>query len=398
LLHSGDFSTTFEFQREKSDVRDMKCSAQGYGFWGLWAMLLPILGFSQHPVPCFPIWQGFSQQWGYNHGIGRLGDWVENVSEGDSCAILCSHAAATGKGADGANFTQYYARIHSDLVQTQSGVATFDLTGKEGAYIAEVQTAEADFLEAEDSHTQYTVVLNGFDLRTADDAMPDNFQELDIEIDSVWRDTAAAKVHFRMRVALRFACKGVECEPLNQVVDYRLKLYWLALGGHGFHSQTATFGSGRAWEKNDTTVMAPFPRVALLGDAHYPLATAAITGLHMQLDDAHHMLGWESSLQAGHYGQGLLMTQMGMTFVQNSPTMRATYKERRAAHGHPPAKSAIKPKSGNLAWEMDVTLLQFEDAEIVPERNSGTITLDPFRRRPEFEGNEADPSLVEIHR
>ena len=100
---------------------------------GLLCVLLPFPVIGQAlGSNCFPIWQGFSHQWGYNHRINRLGDWVENVSEGDSCIVKGTHTAASGSGADIATFAQYFTTVHSDLVETRSGVATFNLSGKEG--------------------------------------------------------------------------------------------------------------------------------------------------------------------------------------------------------------------------------------------------------------------------
>jgi hypothetical protein len=376
----------------------MKCSTMRFWAYSMLAMLLPSMVFGQQNKACFPVWQGFSQIWGYNHRINRLGDWVENVSEGDSCKLLSSHAAASGSGADRADFTQYYAAIQSDLLQTQSGIATFNLSGKEGDYIAEVQTADVSFLEANELGTHYEVLLNGFDLCTANGAKADKIQALDIAIDSVWRDLPARKVYFRMRVALQFACSSAECESLNQVVDYRLKLYWLALGGQGFVSDRSTFGSGRAWEKQDTAPTPPMARVALLGEARFPKATAGITGLHIQLDDEHHMLTWESRLQAAQYDKGLLMVYLRMAFVQNHPSMYAAFKARYSGHPRPPAHWAVKRKPGSLAWEMDVALLQFEDAEITPHSRNGSVDWKTKHGAQMDAANEAAENVVEIVR
>ncbi len=341
----------------------------------LWAMLLPLPILGQAlGSNCFPIWQGFSHQWGYNHRINRLGDWVENVSEGDSCTIKGTHSAASGSGADVLDFTQYLTTVHSDLVETRSGVVTFSLSGKEGEYVAEIQTGEAQFLAASDSTTAYEVLLNGFDLCTANGAKADKIQSLDMAIDSVWRERGSQIVHFRIKAALKFSCSSPECEPLNQIVDYRLRLFWTAVGGQGFASVRSTFGSGRAWEKSDTAAGPPLlARVAMLGDAHYAKATVGITGLHLQLDGEHHFRVLEAIVRPQQFAKGLMMVQVGMYFEQNHPGMYAAYKEHYAGGLKPPAKWAVKSKAGNMAWEMDLSLLQFEDAAFEPEKRSGEI-------------------------
>jgi hypothetical protein len=81
------------------------------------------------------------------------------------------------------------------------------------------------------------------------------------------------------------------------------------------------------------------------------------------------MLVWESYLQAERYDQGLLMAHVGMAFVQNNPFMRAAYKQRHQGFSvHPP-----RARAGSLAWEMDVVLLQFEDATIQAHSRLGKI-------------------------
>jgi hypothetical protein len=336
-------------------------------------MLLSIQGRAQSTVNCFPLWQGFSQAWGYNHRIHRLGDWVAATGNAGECKAALGHAAASGSGADAAEFTQYYAWIQSDLLSFQEGITTLSLSGKEGEFIAVAEQDEADFLDAADSNVHFEVLLDGFDLCTSEGVKADKIQSLDMAIDSVWRDRAAGKVRFRLRAAMRFSCSSAECEALNQIVDYQLRIHWLAIEGHGFQSIRSSYGSGRDWEKNDTATPPPMAKVALLGDARYPTATAGITGLHMQLDREAHLLGWESRIQPFDYKKGLLTLGLRMDFVQNRPTMYAAYKERFEGRLRPPARRTVKRRAGNMVWEMDVALLQFEDAKVSHHLRKGTV-------------------------
>lgn len=349
----------------------LKCMlAMAIGLW-LGPMLSPLA--AQSTPPCIPIWQGFSQTWGYNHRIARLGDWVQSAKRGDSCIVQSTHAAASGSGSDIAEFKQYYAVLNSELLQSQEGKHCFELSGKEGEFITEIHDGEAAFPEISDPDAQYEVLLNGFDLVTANGAKADKILSLDIAVDSVWRDVPAHLLRFKMRVAIKFACSSAECEALNQIVDYQLCLHWLAIGGHGFQAQRSTFGSGRDWEKVDTAAALPLARVAMVGPARYPRATAGIVGLHLQLDDEHHMQAWESRLKTTSYENGLLLLQVGMVFKENGAGMHAAFKDRYEGRPKPPAKWVVKRKAGSMAWEMDVAMLQFEEATIRVRSRSGAI-------------------------
>jgi hypothetical protein len=327
-------------------------------------MLLPLVSIAQSSGDCFPLWQGFSQRWGYNHRIHRLGDWVVADGVPGECKGELGHAAATGSGADSAAFTQYYAWVRSDLVDFQQGTTTFQLTGKEGESIVLVEDAAVALPDVADPYAQFEVLLNGFDLCTADGAKADKIQSLDLGIDSVWVDPAAGKVRFRMRVGMRFSCASAECEALNQVVDYRLQVWWLAVGGPGFVSTRSSYGSARDWEKTDTADLPPIAKVALLGDARYPAATVGIRGLHIQLDREQHMLGWESRVQCFGYVDGLLTLGVRMHFQQHDPDMYGAFKRHYAGGVRPPARWVVKRKAGKMVWEMDVALLQFESAQV----------------------------------
>jgi hypothetical protein len=335
---------------------------------------LPLGLCAQSTKDCFPVWQGFSQQWGYNHRIHRLGDWVAAAGKPGECKGVAGHAAATGSGADSAAFTQYYAWVRSGLVHFREGSSVIQLTGKEGESIVAVEQGGVAMADIADPHAQFEVVMNGFDLYAADGTKADKIHALDIAVDSVWVDRAAGMLRFRMQVGIRFSCSSAECEVLNQVVDYRLQVFWMAMGGQGFHSLRSSYGSGRDWEKHDTTAELPAAKVALLGDAHYPVATMGITGLHVRLDREHHMLGWESRVQALDYQNGLMTMGIQMHFQQNHPSMHGEFRKYYAGHIHPPARWVVQRKAGKMVWEMDVALLQFEAAEVENGMRKGGIS------------------------
>ena len=61
-----------------------------------------------------------------------------------------------------------------------------------------------------------------------------------------------------------------------------------------------------------------------------------------------------------------------MAFVQNNGFMQAAYRQRqKGMHLNAP-----KAHAGSLAWEMNVALLQFEEATIEPLSRVGHVPLD----------------------
>jgi hypothetical protein len=156
----------------------------------------------------------------------------------------------------------------------------------------------------------------------------------------------------------------LDCEPLNQVVDYELQVHWQAIGGPGFQPIRSSYDGSRSWEKQDTAPPAPVAKVVLLGDPHYRQATVGITGLHMQLDRPSLMLAWDSHFECSPFTNGLLTILLRMDFVQNSSDMNDKRRAARKSKPRPAAKWNIRPHAGTMVWEMDVSLLQFEEAVI----------------------------------
>ncbi|MFM2375266.1 MAG: hypothetical protein RLZZ165_363 [Bacteroidota bacterium] len=354
-------------------------------------MAAATIGKSQSTNACFPIWNGFVQEWQYPHRMERMGDWVAVSGNLGECKARLSHAAAGGYGADQADFTQYYTWIQTSLVDFREGVTSLSLAGKEGMYIAVVAEEAVDFPpEKKDEGSEFEVLLNGFDLCAAQGAEADNVHALDMEIDSVWRTPSDSRLHFRVRAAVRLSCSSRECEMLNSVVEYNLRIHWIALKGQGFHSLRSTYGSSRSWGRADTAAPLPIPKVALLGDGHYPRACAGITGLHLQLDREQHLLGWESRIQPITYRDGLLTLGLRMDFWQSQPPPHPPSGQRNPARLRPSAHAPLHTKPGNMVWEMEVALLQFEDAEIDQRLHKGSLEWKASRKsRPAPTSQEA---------
>lgn len=346
-------------------------------------VLLPFWGWTQGARECFPLWQGFSQSWGYNHRIQRLGDWVERTGNASECKATLHHAAASGSGADSATYEQHYAWVRSPLVQHREGVVKFALSGREKQPISASERVRVTLPDL-DEHCNAEVLLQGFDLRTSEGVKADKLHAFDLGIDSISIDPVRHEVQFRIKTELLFSCSSAECEALNQVVDYQLEVHWIVVAGQGFKSLPSSFGSSRAWEKHDTTAIPPMAQVALLGEARYADATAGIRGLHVLLDREAHMLGWESRIQPLKYEKGLLTLALRIDFRQNGSDMATPYKANYEGHPRPPASCALKHREGNLVWEMDVAMLQFEGADITYHTQQGGIM---WHTRP---GRQAD--------
>ena len=73
-------------------------------------------------------WQGFSQDWTYNHRLNRMADYV---TEKDNAFLLC-HAGASGTGADSGRFVQHYTMVETPEAQFYTGSVEIKFEGKEG--------------------------------------------------------------------------------------------------------------------------------------------------------------------------------------------------------------------------------------------------------------------------
>ncbi|MEM7036562.1 MAG: hypothetical protein AAF570_06230, partial [Bacteroidota bacterium] len=116
---------------------------------------------------CMLLWNGFSQQWGYNHRLNRIGNYVLNDAEkGTDCQGEMVHTAASGSGADSAAYAGYYSAVFAHGVDFSQQSVFLELMGKEKEEIT--ATYEGSFFQADIGKKDMgaEVVMNGFDLRT----------------------------------------------------------------------------------------------------------------------------------------------------------------------------------------------------------------------------------------
>lgn len=345
--------------------------------WILGALFLFVINSllcAQSQPLSIPVWQGFSQYWGYNHRINRLGDWLEYQNSDSGQALQAKHFAASGSGSDEAVIRQYYSTIQAPKSAFEMGYVDFEIEAKEGESVVAQRGVSANFTKQFAASAHAEMILAGFDLVTAGDAKADKLQAFSIQIDEVAHLAESGEVQARVSVSLRMACGSAECQSFNQEVKYRLRVYWTAILGEGFSSKTRLLETAQAWEKKAIQPDSEPERLALAGDAAYPKLTAGIKKLAVTLDDEQHLLGWESWVHPLSDFKNLLWIEMNMRFVQQQPSMYAAFKRNYTGWPKPPAKWVVKRKSGTAKWEMLLCMLMFEDATIENHTKSDTIT------------------------
>ncbi len=206
-------------------------------------------------VPLY-IWNGFSHHWGYNHRVNRLGDYLE-VKEGKVSVV---HTAASGSGADVADFTSYYTKVEAPGIARKYGVTRIHLEGRKGNLIECGQWVTAELKTVPERGC--AVVLNGFDLFPTEGFKPDKFIEFQVSIDSVTylepepflpdangSFPEPVKVSFYIRVAFNFACSTPECARFKRISSYELDVHWLTFISD-FSSEMQRVANPISWTKD----------------------------------------------------------------------------------------------------------------------------------------------------
>lgn len=345
-------------------------------------MLMSGFLYGQQDEDRVSLWNGFSQSWGYNHRLNRLGDWVENTKPmPDSCDAVSVHAAASGSGSDVAEYHSYLTLLSSKQVHFKPGEMVFVLEGRENGWLE--ASAEASYFDPwlGEKDVQYEVVLNGFDMYAVAPAKADKLHDLYLGVDTIWVDSAAHLLHFRMRVRMRLACSSPGCEWFKNIVHYQVKLQYLALAGPGFASQLGQFDRHLAWSRDSLPDSAAVA-VSILGQPGFPAAALGIRSLRLSLDQEFHFVDWQSHVRPGQYDAagGRLHFDLGLHFSQWAKGQHAAYLSRYSSKPKPPAKWAVKRKAGEANFEIEIALLQFSNATTSPLQFEGKINWKTRRR------------------
>lgn len=165
----------------------------------------------------FPVWQGFKQEWGYNHRLNRLGDYFYARPDGPYPAEWL-HFAASGSGADSCHFETFYHWIQNPNWDTHHGCVSVQLRGKEG----DTLTAETAWKLSTQNMAQL-YWINGFDIHAKQNQGADKLQYLKVTTEprfSIEEDMAI----YRVKIKAVFNCSTLECDRKDEV-GYHLAIY-----------------------------------------------------------------------------------------------------------------------------------------------------------------------------
>lgn len=210
------------------------------GLMGLF--LLGIGGLVAQNTAIF--WQGFSQDWTYNHRINRMTDYV---TQKDNAFLLC-HAGASGTGADSGRFVQHYTTLETPKAQFYTGFIELKFEGKEGDAETQAKIEKITLPAALQGKKQYYVVLNGFDLLSIEKA--DKFIEFGYSVDPQPKITDGKTAALSFKADLKVDCRSPECEMFKHIYSYSLKLYYtLIAADDGFVATPGLIHSDIKWDK-----------------------------------------------------------------------------------------------------------------------------------------------------
>jgi|GEM_PF-7014086 len=109
------------------------------------------------------IWQGFTQEWSYNHRLNRLGDYIASQSiQQDTLMARIHHNASTGTGTDAGPYGSFYSYIAVNDVHFTTGDTTFLISGTEGQMSTQsfvIRGHLAAHLKKKNSTPYYSMVL-----------------------------------------------------------------------------------------------------------------------------------------------------------------------------------------------------------------------------------------------
>jgi hypothetical protein len=222
---------------------------------------------------CFsqiPVWQGFELNWTYNHRLNRLGSYVYKDS--------VYTTAATGSGKDSASFNTHY------LLIPQSGkqYSEFEILKRIEAKENELINIQIDTMIIASFHRSI-FYLNGFDIIANNDA--DKLQMMDFSVKMIKGNEDTT--YLRINISLMFNCQSLECDWVNNDVDYDLHLY---IGNISFPNEDyISYVKGEMFNGNESwTRKINLPPNKLQGDPNTP---QFITSMKISLDKAHWFSG-----------------------------------------------------------------------------------------------------------
>lgn len=250
------------------------------------------------------IWNGFDQQWGYNHRVNRLGDYVGTpvCDPQGRCVAQSVHTAASGTGSDVAQFRSRMTQVHADGVGFLQGATPLHVSDRHGEgqelHVSTVQRIPARGPLAD--RRNLDVVLGGFDVRSLSD--PDKLSLMTISVGDARYESGSDTVAFDVDLTLRMDCDSPECAAASRGVDYEVSVMWTVIAADDQVLVTpVSVADEYAWRRAR-------PSFELSADAHRSLqqvqgvpnrfedAFVAFRTLSVTLDDEHYVQEWSTAL------------------------------------------------------------------------------------------------------
>lgn len=315
------------------------------------------------------IWRGFHQRWTYNHRLARLGSAVESpTTTGKLTQGKVIHTAASGKGADRADFTDFFSAVAANGVRFRSGSVTLTLEGKEG----EERSAEQSVSLTADSlirnQKDYLVVLNGFDIYSEQKA--DKLLKYSIGVSDGFYDPAEKNIKFDVYAALNVDCNSFECNLFRKTYKYTVQInYLLVAGDDAYKARKATLNRKYYWDKR-IELDENAPRQVFKGDSTktYTAGLAAFKAISVELDEPHWFVEWHTALEPCKYNAktGTFSVSPDVFFKQWRRRMKRYSYSRKHSRW-------AKRKAGLAILSTQLAFIQFKDGCVKNYERRGTI-------------------------
>jgi hypothetical protein len=176
---------------------------------------------SDRPKSDAVIWQGYHHTWGYNHRVNRMGSYVR-YQPGPEGRLepVAGHSAASGTGADVARFSEFVTGVQAKGVGFQAGYGeTLVECMRAETTLFRIKVDELELGPELAGKTDYTVIINGFDLIAEADA--GKILSFDLEVTDPTVSAGGRQIRFNILGSLCFDCRSPECElmPFRFVIE-----------------------------------------------------------------------------------------------------------------------------------------------------------------------------------
>jgi hypothetical protein len=320
------------------------------------------------PSASLVVWQGFQQNWGYNHRLNRMGDYVDNINtETDPPEVDLVHTAATGIGMDTCSIEAYYTYLKARNIGVSTGDISMQLIGFKGVPIKVSEEISIPVAADFDKTSKLEVLLNGFDIYS--NAAAQKLQSFSIVLtDPVYIDSSR-EVRFTANVEVTLDCRSLECPKFNPKVDYRMHVFYLLLANKDMKVSHHNYQQASVWDKKEelevTSVKDTLKGIA--GNL-YPAAVAGFKELLVHLDNEHWMLDWQSYLEPIKYDSksGQYIVARNLLFKQWAEKMKKSSEKKYES-------VFAERRPGAAAFAGKLSLIQFKDACTQQGQVSGNI-------------------------